>query len=216
MSRDDGFPTADIDVGLFSDPKVIALARRLRDPLGTLVHVALYEAVVLASWRAGERVDFNIAAPGWFLDDLAQYVGNLQAVGLLDDDRRIPAHAWTAWIGPAVERRLAAKRRAIYGGLVSSGMTPADANAETDRRLDAIRARFNLKAQPTGSTSVYTVRPSIPSVRPLRDDDGRNGTTTTCVVCHAPASDRDPGVRVTRRGLVHEICRDAFHAGAAS
>ena len=56
MSRDDGLARADIDTSLFDDPKVVALARRLRDPTQTMVAVGLYLALLLKSWRAGRRL----------------------------------------------------------------------------------------------------------------------------------------------------------------
>jgi hypothetical protein len=49
MNREDGFPIADIDVGLFHDQKVVALARRIRDERQTATHVALYVNLVLES-----------------------------------------------------------------------------------------------------------------------------------------------------------------------
>jgi hypothetical protein len=49
MNREEGFPIADIDVGLMHDPKVVALAKRQRDPQRTLAWIGLYLALVLES-----------------------------------------------------------------------------------------------------------------------------------------------------------------------
>jgi hypothetical protein len=96
MSGRAGFPTADIDVGLLHDPKVIQLARRLQDASATAAHMAIYGALILESWSRGDRATLDESAPAWWVDSLEQVAENLAAVGLLDEERRIPAHAWTA------------------------------------------------------------------------------------------------------------------------
>lgn len=104
MSRGRGFDHADIDAGLLDDPKFRALARSIRDE-GVLARCCIgYVAVVTGSWSAGDRVSLDEAAPVWLtaLDDLRE---RLQAVGLLDGDGRIPAHAWESWFRPADGRR---------------------------------------------------------------------------------------------------------------
>ena len=111
MSRDGGFTRADIDTGLFADTKVVALARRLRDPVQTAAHVALYTAVVLVSWGADERIPLEDAVPAWWLDPIDEVRANLQAVRLLDSDGRIPEHAWASWYAPATERRANTRER---------------------------------------------------------------------------------------------------------
>jgi hypothetical protein len=105
MSRDDGFSIADTDTGMLADPKVLALARRLRDPLKTGAAIALYDAVRLASWKAGERLTLDETVPGWWLDPVDDLAAALVAAGLLDDEHRIPGRAWDNWYGPARDRR---------------------------------------------------------------------------------------------------------------
>ena len=105
MSRDDGFAVADTDTGLMADPKVLALARRVRDTTRTLAAVALWDAVRLASWKAGRRLTLDETLPGWVLDPVDDLADHLVAVGLLDAERRVPEHSWEGWFGPARDRR---------------------------------------------------------------------------------------------------------------
>jgi len=121
VSRDTGFAIADIDSGLFSDPKVVALARRLHDAGATAAHVALYEALVLGSWGSGDRLTFEEALPAWWMEDASEVRANLTAVGLLGEDGRIPAKAWEAWFRPAWDRREARRAKGRLGGLAKAG-----------------------------------------------------------------------------------------------
>jgi len=163
MSRADGFDVADTDTGLMADPKVLVLARRLRDSSRTGAALALYESVRLASWKAGRRLTLDESLPGWWLDPVDELAEHLVAVGLLDAERRIPEHAWEGWFGPALDRKLESRRKAIFGGLVSRGMTQAQANAEADRRIAEARERYGMRpVEPIrlnllGSTSVRSV-----------------------------------------------------------
>ncbi len=50
MSRDDGFRIADTDTGMMADPKVLALARRLRDSVRTAAAIA---STMPCGWRHG-------------------------------------------------------------------------------------------------------------------------------------------------------------------
>ena len=74
MSREDGFPIADVDVSMLEDAKVRQLVRVIGDEAMTARCLIGYTAVVLASWRAGERVTLDEAAPLWLtgLEDLAE------------------------------------------------------------------------------------------------------------------------------------------------
>jgi len=150
MSRDDGFAIADVDAGLYADPKVVALARRLRDPRSAAVHVALYEALVLGSWGAGERITFEEALPAWWLEDVDDVRANLAAVGLVDVDGRIPDHAWEAWFQPAWDRRETRRAKARKGGLARP--RPGSESAPSTTGADSKHA----PRQP--------VRPSVRSV----------------------------------------------------
>ncbi|MGD0247805.1 MAG: hypothetical protein ABSB75_02015 [Candidatus Limnocylindrales bacterium] len=116
MSRDDGFSIADTDTGMLSDPKILTLARQLRDPIRTGAAIALYDAVRLASWKAGRRLTLEETVPGWWLDPFDELAAALVSAGLIDDEHRIPAHAWESWYGPARDRRQRLRDLGSKGG----------------------------------------------------------------------------------------------------
>jgi hypothetical protein len=124
MSRTDGFPVADTDTSLPSDPKVVALARRLHDSIRTGAAQSLYEDVRLASWKAGRRLTLDESLPGWWLDPFDDLADALVAVGLLDDERRLPAHAFEGWYGPARDRRQRYRDLGSKGGQTSHTPKP--------------------------------------------------------------------------------------------
>lgn len=96
MSRNGSW--AKLDVGLFSEPKVKALARRQRDGARTLATVSLYVAIVLESWSADRPVPVDDALPAWLLDDVEDLVADLTAVGLLDEHGAIPGETLDRWM----------------------------------------------------------------------------------------------------------------------
>jgi hypothetical protein len=156
MSRDDGFAIADVDTSFFADPKVVALARRLRDPVQTAAHLALYQALVLGSWGAGVRITFDEAVPAWWLESPDAIRSNLAAVGLIDADGRIPRRAWTSWYLPAYTRREARRESGRLGGTTSGTKRrkmPGEPSVE----------QRPTHAQPTLNPSVQSA-PSVPSV----------------------------------------------------
>lgn len=181
MSRDAGFPIADLDAGLLADPKVVALARRLKDPRQTAAHVALYAAVILESWASGERATLDAAAPAWWLDDLDDVLANLQAVGLLDSEGRVPEHAWDSWYMPAAERREASRDR----------WRRASAAAR-ERAKGVIDDSARSHAPPTvPSVPFPTNRPSA-ATKPSRTGND----PTTCPRCGDEVRESDPDVAV--------------------
>ena len=156
MSRDDGFAIADVDTSFFADPKVVALARRLRDPVQTSAHLALYQALVLGSWGAGARITFDEAVPALWLEPPDEIRSNLAAVGLIDADGLIPKRAWTSWYLPAHTRREALRDSGRLGGTTSG----------TNRRKTSCEPSVEQRptdAQPTLNPSVPSA-PSVPSV----------------------------------------------------
>ncbi len=161
MNREDGFPIADIDVGLFHDQKVIALARRVRDERRTAATVALYTSLLLESWSAGDRVRLDEAIPAWWMAELDDVREDLRAVGLIDDDSRIPVDAWTNWFVPAWNRRQ--KRRASGA---EGGRRSWQSRRDQQRRSDA------------EATSNPSVLPSGRPTRPSRPEDA-----ATCALC---------------------------------
>jgi hypothetical protein len=106
MSRDDGFPHADISVGLLRDVKV----RRLRQYGDEQATTLLYLGIVLSSWEEGYRLTADEADPP--VPATPERVAALRAVGLLDIDGKVPVRVWEAWFRPAWERR---EKRRIGG-----------------------------------------------------------------------------------------------------
>ena len=161
MSRDDGFPVADLDSAYFDDAKLRALWRALADPDRMARAVCLHHATVLASWRQGCRVTVAEAAPLWLpLDD--DVIGALRRVRLLDKAGRISEESWTRWFGPAQARREVRRAAGRRGGLTRS----SDAQALLEH--DSSNAEAMLEQT---SSDAEPVRPSVnPSVPPVPSD----------------------------------------------
>jgi len=210
MTRDAGLPRADIDTSLFDDPKVVALVRRLKDSFQIMVHVGLYQAVVLKSWRAGERLTLDEAAPAWWLEPTDEVRANLEVVGLLDAEGRIPEKAFESWYRPA-EKRYAQRREAgSRGGRATarqrvdsppSATPPATPSATAGEAATAATAL----AQPTVHPSS---RPSSPPAsangsRPHERTTLRVPTEGDCRVCGGHATDKE-AVRVGPGWIEHD------------
>lgn len=149
MSRDDGFAIADIDTGKLDDLKVRRLVRTTGDETLIARCLVALEAIQLTSWKQGERVTLADAAPLWMttIDELAE---RLREVGLLDDEDRIPEHAWNSWFGPAHARREERRDAGRKGGLAKSANRSSSATAEPE-------------VSPSRALPVRTV-PSVPTV----------------------------------------------------
>jgi hypothetical protein len=179
MTRGEGFQTADIDTGLLDDAKMRHLWRLLRDPATMARAVVAYEAAVLASWRTGDRITAEDAAPFW--DDPAELLAPLVAAGLLDNEHRVPLHVWTAWYGPAYARTEAKRGGGRIAGLMAHGMTRDEAVAEALRR----KGQTSPEAIPGDSSEIAGPVPPVPPLLldpPLHAREGENGSkepTTT-------------------------------------
>lgn len=121
MPRPEGFPIADIDVGLFSDPKVKALWRELRDPSQMAIALQLYLAALLESWSDGTRATIDDAAPPWVEEISDETRSALRKVKLIDAESRVSRSGWDQWFGPAATRRQARQEAGRRGGLASHG-----------------------------------------------------------------------------------------------
>jgi hypothetical protein len=154
MTREDGFRTADVDTGLLDDPKMRALWRSLRDPAAMSRAVVAYLAAVLSSWRTGERVTAEDAAPLWSDPD-PDVLDAMTAAGLLDAEHRIPAHVWTSWYEPAAERQQNFRASNRLGGLRAKG---------TRTREEALA----LLNAPTVPVIVPLTRPTDTPASPVR------------------------------------------------
>lgn len=207
MSRDDGFPIADVDVRLLDDAKFRALWRRLRDPGGMYQATTLYLSVILASWSAGERVTLNEAVPTW-ADPYEGIVAELEAVGLIDADGRLPEHAWDGWFGPAHARREERREAGRRGGLARAAASRATAEPEHSRG-EALPVR-TVPSVPSGPTEP----PEPRRARAVIAETTTNGHTApsspvdlrTCPTCGEEVDDRDRDTVevINRRGqLAH-------------
>lgn len=148
MSRDDGFPVADVDSAYFDDAKMRDLWQRVHDPDLMARAVCLHAATLLGSWRQGERITVAHAAPLWMHAD-EQLVGHLKSVKLLDRAGKIPSAGWAQWFGSAYRRREARREIGRTGGKASgkSRSTVSEPSVEEQ------------------SSVSEPVRPSVPSVR---------------------------------------------------
>jgi hypothetical protein len=165
MNPQDGFATANIDVGIAHDPKVLALARRLKDPLQTAAHLALYLTLVFETWSRGDRATLEEACPGWWTDELEPVAANLRVVGLIDEETRLPEHAFEAWYRPAWERRQKRKDSGAEGGRRSWDK----------RRRSNDEATLNPTVLPTGLPVLQTGNADV--TRERAGEDARRCAT---------------------------------------
>lgn len=162
---------ADMDTGLMADPKVVAMARKLRSESTTMQAVGLYVATVLASWAAGERLTLDEAVPAWWMGSWDDLADALVEAKLLGEDRRIPDHAWEDWYEPARTRRDRFRTLGSRGGRATAegraSARPdavADAPAEPERTVDRTVQPIHPSIQPTNQT-----------IHPSGDRAGGNG-----------------------------------------
>ncbi len=160
MSRDDGFPVADVSTTHLDDPKVKALWRSLRDSDAMCVALTVHQAVVLASWGAGHRVTAEEAAPIWL--ELGTSVEALVSVGLLDRQHRLPKRAWDAWYGPAEARRGAAREAGREGNRRRWNKDPMAVASGSDR---VAIGSLSPTVRPTNKPSVPSVRARVTAER---------------------------------------------------
>jgi hypothetical protein len=206
MSRSEGFPIADVDVGVLDDPKVRALARSTRDEALVARAIVAYLSVVTSSWGRGERVTLEDAVPLWITgtEDLA---GRLAAVGLLDSEGRIPERAWESWFMPAWDRREERRESGRKGGYAKhrnqSGLAQPE-HSHSEATADLYPSVPSVPSKPG---------PSVPGTREPPSLNGTNGhDKQTCPGCGDLLDDRDVNVVVVdpRGGLGHRECPETF------
>lgn len=132
MSSRDGRVWSKVDVGLMNDTKVVALARRQRDPTRTAASTCLYVATLLASWRENGPVSVRDAAPAWYLDDIDEVASDLVAVGLLDANECIPAATLDHWM----ESRRAQSEAGRLGNAIRWGPSRVRSGRDPERERD--------------------------------------------------------------------------------
>lgn len=151
MSRDGGFSIGDRSTRTLYDVRLVRATRRAG--IGAIV---AWDAILDASWAAGERIPFDDAVDTlpYDLGDTAAIRAALEAVGLLDDGGLIREESWASWFGVADERREAKRERdRAYAARrrLGNDSPPIGARPTTSDRTD-----------PTGPTdrSVPPVAPS--------------------------------------------------------
>lgn len=206
MNREDGFPIADVDVGLFHDPKVIALVRQLRDERQTATHLAIYAALVLESWAAGDRVPLSEALPAWWMGPADDIETVLRSVGLIDDESRIPTTAWSSWYVPAFDRR---ERRRASGA--EGGRRSWESRRDKRRRSDASAAP-NPSDRPAGRPSGRQAgRDDSPAPFPERAGEPSGDA---CALCPEPIEAAEPRTMIAGRGDAHVACAQQLRGAA--
>jgi hypothetical protein len=108
MSRDGGFGIGDRSTRTLYDVRLVRATRKVG--LGAIV---AWDAIVDASWAAGDRVTFDDAVDTlpYDLGDTAPIRAALEAVCLLDSDGLIRPESWASWFGVADDRREAKRER---------------------------------------------------------------------------------------------------------
>jgi hypothetical protein len=195
MTRDDGFPHADIAVGFLRDVKI----RRLRQYGDEQATTLLYLAVVLSSWEMGYRLTVDEADTS--VPVTPERTTALQAVGLLDAKGKVPARVWEAWFRPAWDRR--EKRR-------TGGIEGARRRWHPDREPDSEWVtQWDSQSAPEYQSSKQSNKPSVtPRASDFPDKSRTDDARTTCPTCGDLLTDKDLGVVVLDQGrqLAHRVC----------
>jgi len=145
MSRDGGFQVGDRSSRTLYDVRLVRATRK-----AGLAVVVAWDAIVDASWEAGERVPFDDAIDTlpYDLGDSMSIKAALTSVGLLEDGL-IREDSWTNWFGAAEDRR--------------------EAKRERDRTYAAARRqRVAAESAPVVPSVRPSVRPSDRTVLPAR------------------------------------------------
>jgi hypothetical protein len=220
MTRGEGFDIADTDTGMLADKKVLALARWLRDATKTGAAIALYDAVRLASWKDGSRLTLEETVPGWWLEPFEELADALVGAELLDAERRIPAHAWDGWFGPAARRRQRYRELGAKGGAAKAehGLMVKPTLQPTPQPTVSTRSSAGSSVRSTPSVPSVPTEPSVARAR-AGDEvaEATDGETTGCFRCHGPATETNPLVTALGGRVKHRFnpCPDKAPAADA-
>lgn len=99
MPRSQGFARGDFDTSFPIDDKFLELRHRLA-PDRYYAATGVYWHIVAAAWREAERKPAARVCP-----DAPSEIGDLQSVGLLDSEERLPNRAFLAYVGRAKRQR---------------------------------------------------------------------------------------------------------------
>jgi hypothetical protein len=178
MSRLEGFAIADVDVNVLSDLKL----RRLRaslDEAEANATTLLYLAVVLSSWRDGERLAaIEALSPVAATPDR---IAILQVVGLLDRDGLLPEHVWEGWFRPAWDRRESKRAGGVEGNKRrwSAKARPSPTESASDTATES---------HPDSDSVSPSLRPSSPASPGRHGRPGKETVVVSRPNGHAPAA----------------------------
>jgi len=154
MSRDDGFDRMDVATSIADDKKFRLLAKR-HPELYSAAFTAYVGGLLAMSWRDGDRLTLEEAWPTavpW--DDAV--ADALHEANLVDDESRIPWHAWEGWFGAASERRRAGRER--HARYNAKRRSPSD--RPSDSQTDSPSVRQSRRGHDIATTS--SPRPESP------------------------------------------------------
>lgn len=201
MSRDDGFSIADLDVGFLRDVKVRRL--RLHLPEDDVAPTTLlYLALVLSSWEEGFRLSVMEADSPY--PATAERIAALQACELIDDEQKIPAHAWRGWFYPAWDRREKKRKGGAEGNrrrwhadkgashTDSESDTPGDSDPESPTSRTGQSGQTSRSGNPSARADVVTTNGATThDATSTLPTNGRTIDLRTCPTCGDEVDERD-------------------------
>ena len=209
--RSDGFDRMDVSTSLPDDQKFRALARRYPDKLAPAGWA--YVSLLALSWREAGRLSLDEGWPFGLPWD-QEAADALLAVGLVDEEYRLPEKPWEAWFGTASERRRLGRER--------------------QHRADAKRGRTGKQSDSQGRQSGSTDSPSVSQSGPTPDqrrssvgltDDPVDPKRTDgpaivpdegpCRICGGHVRSTDDGSRVGRGWIEHVEHPDDYAVSVA-
>lgn len=141
------------------------LAQRLRDDGAFGCAVFVWMATLLGSWREGRRLTAS-EAESW-VPATEERIGALRDVGLLDDEGRIPAHAWDRYYGPAHDRLMRLRTLNPSGLPKGTRVGTPVGRREGPRKGTPMGTLEGADRDPDATPIHPSIRPSIrPSVHP--------------------------------------------------
>lgn len=180
--KPDGFPTADVDVGLLADDRVLDAVERS----GSRTLVA-YLAVLTTSWARGERVQLATAirrtSAIYRLEEvLDELLATLVDVGLLDADGRIPATTWASWYGAAAGRRQLRREAGRRGGMAKAARRASSSDARGPGRTNGASSASDARALP-GEDASEALATLYPTDRPSVATDVATDGPSVAIYC---------------------------------
>jgi hypothetical protein len=127
--------------------------------------VIAWDAILDASWGAGDRISFHDAVDPlpYDLGDTAALQEALTAEGLLVGGY-IREESWASWFTPAWERREVRRRSGTLGGLRSHGARPIEEAVAMLEARDSDGTATLQRRYSDAKATPYLSVPSVPTV----------------------------------------------------